>query len=182
MHHSILDWQGQTYLFLSTRICRPGLTRTARSGADKLFFNPDGGIQEVKPTLRGGKLGQGQRDSNRPAGAKSPEGVAITFLDDTNPHAGWKTTFGNATSWVRFNEGGLCRARRSPSRCAPSQAPAALLEFAWTAPAGPCWAPWWVARRLTGLSSAVAKKHAGRACMTSWVTQNRCQGRRGGFG
>jgi hypothetical protein len=25
-------------------------------------------------------------------------------VDESNPHAGWKTTFGAAQSWVRFNE------------------------------------------------------------------------------
>ena len=30
--------------------------------------------------------------------------IAVSFLDDANPHAGWKTTFSGAKSWVRFNE------------------------------------------------------------------------------
>ncbi len=28
----------------------------------------------------------------------------MSFLDEANPHAGWKTTFSAAKSWVRFNE------------------------------------------------------------------------------
>jgi hypothetical protein len=36
--------------------------------------------------------------------ATSGEGVAVAFLDEANPHAGWKTTFSTAKSWVRFNE------------------------------------------------------------------------------
>ncbi len=35
---------------------------------------------------------------------RSGEGIAVSFLDDANPHAGWKTTFSGAKSWVRFNE------------------------------------------------------------------------------
>ena len=36
--------------------------------------------------------------------ATSAEGVAVSFLDEADPHAGWKTTFSAAKSWVRFNE------------------------------------------------------------------------------
>ncbi len=36
--------------------------------------------------------------------ATSGKEVAVSFLDDANPHAGWKTTLGAAKSWVRFNE------------------------------------------------------------------------------
>ena len=28
----------------------------------------------------------------------------IALLDAANPHAGWKTTFSSAKSWVRFND------------------------------------------------------------------------------
>jgi hypothetical protein len=36
--------------------------------------------------------------------ARSDTGVAVSFMDATNPHAGWKTTFSAAKSWVRFDE------------------------------------------------------------------------------
>ena len=36
--------------------------------------------------------------------AKSADGIAVAFLDESNPHAGWKTTFNAGKSWVRFNE------------------------------------------------------------------------------
>ena len=35
--------------------------------------------------------------------ATSRAGVAVSFLDPANPHAGWKTTFNAPKSWVRFN-------------------------------------------------------------------------------
>ncbi len=38
----------------------------------------------------------------------------LSYLDDANPHAGWKTVFGGAHSFVRFNEVDFGRgARRS---------------------------------------------------------------------
>jgi len=36
--------------------------------------------------------------------AKSPVGVEISFLDEGNPHAGWKTSLTGAKAWVRFND------------------------------------------------------------------------------
>ena len=35
---------------------------------------------------------------------RSGTDVAVSYLDDSETHAGWKTTFGKAGSWVRFNE------------------------------------------------------------------------------
>ena len=57
------------------------------------------------PTLRGVGLveAKSQIQIDRYS-ATSPDGVAVSFLDEANPYAGWKTTFSAANSWVRFNE------------------------------------------------------------------------------
>jgi hypothetical protein len=105
VHHSILEWQGQWYLFYHDRDLSPSFDKHRSIRADKLFFNPDGTIQKVTPTLRG--VGLVKADSEIQIdrySAASPEGVEISFLDDANPHAGWKTGLGGAGSWVRFNE------------------------------------------------------------------------------
>lgn len=105
VHHSILDWQGQSYLFYHDRDLSPTFDKNRSIRADKLFFNADGTIQKVKPTLRG----VGLVDANSEIqidrfSEKSAEGVVISLLDPANPHAGWKTTFSTAQSWVRFND------------------------------------------------------------------------------
>jgi len=59
--------------------------------------------------------------------ATSYKGVAVSFLDEANPHAGWKTKFSAAKSWVRFNEvdfgrvgqGTEWKRRVSPQRALP---------------------------------------------------------------
>jgi hypothetical protein len=105
VHHSILDWQGQSYLFYHDKDLSPGFDKNRAIRADKLFFNPDGSIRKVIPTLRGVGLVDAKSEIQIDRySARSAGGVAITFLDDANPHAGWKTTFGTAKSWVRFNE------------------------------------------------------------------------------
>jgi hypothetical protein len=105
VHHSILDFKGQWYLFYHDKDLSPGFDKNRSIRADKLFFNDDGTIRKVIPTLRGVGLVAANSDIQIDRySAKSPEGIAVSFLDDANPHAGWKTTFNTAKSWVKFDE------------------------------------------------------------------------------
>lgn len=105
VHHSIVDFKGQWYLFYHDRDLSPSFDKRRSIRADKLFFNADGTIQKVIPTLRGvGVVDARSEIQIDRYSARSAEGIAISFLDDANPHAGWKTTFGAANSWIRFNE------------------------------------------------------------------------------
>ena len=105
VHHSILDYQGQSYLFYHDKDLSPAFDKNRAIRADKLFFNADGTIQKVIPTLRGVGLVQAQNEIQIDRySAVSEKGIAVSFLDEANPHAGWKTTFSAAQSWVRFNE------------------------------------------------------------------------------
>jgi hypothetical protein len=105
VHHSILEWKGQWYLFYHDKDLSPSFDKNRAIRADKLFFNADGTIRKVIPTLRG----VGLVDAKSPIqidrySGTSDAGVAVSFVDEANPHAGWKTTFSAAKSWVRFNE------------------------------------------------------------------------------
>jgi hypothetical protein len=105
VHHSILEYQGQWYLFYHDRDLSPGFDKNRSIRADKLYFNADGSIQKVTPTLRGvGLVNANSEIQIDRYSAKSPDGIAISFLDEANPHAGWKTAFSAEHSWVRFNE------------------------------------------------------------------------------
>lgn len=52
-HHSIVNFKGQWYLFYHHNAYSPRDDKRRSVQIEKLFFNPDGTIQEVKPTLRG---------------------------------------------------------------------------------------------------------------------------------
>ena len=105
VHHSLLEWKGQWYLFYHDRDLSPSFDKNRSARADKLFFNADGTIRKVMPTLRGVGLVQAKSEIQIDRySARSNEGIAVSFLDDTNPHAGWKTTFSASKSWVQFNE------------------------------------------------------------------------------
>ena len=105
VHHSIIDWQGQSYLFYHDKDLSPSFDKNRSARADKLFFNSDGTIQKVIPTLRGvGLVNANSEIQIDRYSAKSADGIEISFLDEANPYAGWKTTFHAAKSWVRFND------------------------------------------------------------------------------
>ena len=52
-HHSIVEYQGQWYLFYHHNDYSPKFDKNRSVRIDSLNFNPDGTIQKVIPTLRG---------------------------------------------------------------------------------------------------------------------------------
>jgi hypothetical protein len=105
VHHSIVDYQGQWYLFYHDKDLSPSFDKNRAIRADRLSFNADGTIQKVTPTLRGvGLVKAGSEIQIDRYSATSDDGIAVSFVDETNPHAGWKTSFTAAKGWVRFNE------------------------------------------------------------------------------
>jgi hypothetical protein len=104
-HHSIVAYRGQWYLFYHDRELSPSNDKRRAIRADKLYFNGDGSIRNVTPTLRGvGLVNAASRIHVDRFSARSGDGVAVSYLEDANPHAGWKIALGAAQSWVRFNE------------------------------------------------------------------------------
>jgi hypothetical protein len=105
VHQSMIEYQGQWYLFYHDRDLSPAFDKRRAIRADKMYFNDDGSIRKVIPTLRGVGLVNATNEIQLDRySARSGDAVSVSFLDDANPHAGWKTTFGAAQSWVRFNE------------------------------------------------------------------------------
>jgi hypothetical protein len=138
VHHSIVDFKGQWYLFYHDRDLSPSFDKRRSIRADKLFFEADGTIRKVIPTLRGvGLVQAGSEIQIDRFSATSPEGVAISFLDDANPHAGWKTTLTGAHSWVRFNEVDFGRGGRKKLDVRAKSGSGGALEVRLDKPDGP---------------------------------------------
>lgn len=103
-HHSILPFKGQWYLFYHHNDYSPAFDKARSIRADSLFFNNDGTIRKVIPTLRGigvtnaTSLIQIDRYS-----AKSEQGSSIAFLDTTNKFAGWKAVLEKPGAWIQYN-------------------------------------------------------------------------------
>ncbi len=103
-HHSIVEYNKQWYLFYHHNDFSPNFDKNRSVRIDSLFFNADGTIQKVEPTLRGVGLtsAQSKIEIDRFT-ALSSKGVKIEFLDMTNPFNGWKTIFENKGAWIQYN-------------------------------------------------------------------------------
>jgi hypothetical protein len=103
-HHSIIQFKNQWYLFYHDRDYSPRFDKARSIRADSLFFNPDGTIKKVIPTLRGIGLTRANSEIQIDRySAIGDEGVAIDFIDTTNRFAGWQTIFSKAGAWIQYN-------------------------------------------------------------------------------
>lgn len=103
-HQSFIEYKGQWYLFYHQDAYSPKFDKNRSICIDSLFFNADGTMQKVTPTLRGVGLtnATGKIEIDRYS-QKSDNGVSVTFMDSTNTFKGWKTTFEDKDAWVRYN-------------------------------------------------------------------------------
>lgn len=104
VHHSIVEFQGQWYLFYHDKDLSPGFDKNRAIRADRLFFNEDGTIKRVFPTLRGvGLVKAKSKIQIDRYSAKRGEGVTVSFLNSANPSEGWKVSLVGVGTWVRFD-------------------------------------------------------------------------------
>jgi hypothetical protein len=101
---SIIDYKGQWYLFYHSNDLSPSFDKNRSVRIDSLFFNRDGTIKKVTPSLRGvGLTLATDRIQIDRYSCKSDTGVAISFLDTLNKFYGWKTILFTKDSWIRYN-------------------------------------------------------------------------------
>jgi hypothetical protein len=102
-HHSLIQFKNQWYLFYHDRDYSPNFDKARSIRADSLFFNADGTIKKVIPTLRGiGVTGATKEIQIDRFSAKSDD-AAVDFLDTTNRFLGWKTILTKPGSWIQYN-------------------------------------------------------------------------------
>ncbi len=103
-HHSLIEYKGQWYLFYHHNDLSPQFDKNRSIRVDSLFFNPDGTIQKVTPTLRGVGLTDAKKEIQLDRYSKlSSSGAAIDFLNNDNKFEGWKTIFKEDGAWVQYN-------------------------------------------------------------------------------
>lgn len=103
-HQSIVQYKGQWYLFYHHNDYSPGFDKARSVRADRLFFNADGTIKKVVPTLRG--IGVSSADSKIQVdrySAISHSGVTTGFLDSTQTFKGWQVTLNKPGAFVQYN-------------------------------------------------------------------------------
>ena len=103
-HQSIVNFKNQCYLFYHHNDYSPKFDKNRSVKIDSLFFNKDGTIQEVVPTLRGVGISKAVNKIQIDRySMKSDEGVSVAYLDTLAYLKGWKVVFDKPKSWVRYN-------------------------------------------------------------------------------
>ena len=104
-HHSIIKYNDQWYLFYHGNDLSPHFDKNRSIRADSLFFNVDGTIRKVTPTLRGvGTTRADKRIQIDRYSDISGDGVRTAFIDTRDKHKGWKVTLSQKGEWVRYNK------------------------------------------------------------------------------
>ena len=103
-HQSIVEYNGQWYLFYHYNDLSQNFDKARSIRADSLFFNDDGTIKKVIPTLRGvGTTDASKKIQIDRYSLKSDKGTSIAFLDTLNRFEGWKTILDTANAWIQYN-------------------------------------------------------------------------------
>ena len=103
-HHSIIEFKGQTYLFYHHRDYSPEFDKNRSVCADSIFFEPDGRIRMMRPTLRGIGVTKATAKIELDRYSElSASGDSIAYLEPSNTFAGWKTVFYEKGSWAQYN-------------------------------------------------------------------------------
>jgi len=103
-HHSIISFKGQWYLFYHHNDLSPAFDKNRSVRVDSLFFNEDGTIRKVVPTLRGvGLTKAGERIQVDRYSRGSDGGAVIGFLDTADRFKGWKVGLEGPGAWVEYS-------------------------------------------------------------------------------
>jgi len=104
-HHSIINFKDQWYLFYHDKDLSPAFDKNRSIRADSLFFEEDGTIRKVTPTLRGVGLTSAVNNIQVDRySAISKEGVKVDFIDTADKFKGWMVALERKGSWVRYNK------------------------------------------------------------------------------
>ena len=103
-HHSIVKYKGQWYLFYHHNDYSPKADKRRSVCIDRLYFNPDGTIQEVKPTLRGVGISQATNRIDIDRYSAVSQGTTIALLDTVNTFRGWYATLPQKGCWLTYND------------------------------------------------------------------------------
>lgn len=103
-HHSLVEYKDQWYLFYHHNDYSPEFDKNRSARVDSLFFNADGTIQKVTPTLRGVGITDARKEIQLDRYSRlSNQGATIDYLNQANKFEGWKTLLSKNGAWVQYN-------------------------------------------------------------------------------
>ena len=103
-HHSIINYKGQWYLFYHRNWFSPRDDKRRSVCIEKLSFNADGTIQEVKPTMRGVGINQATEKIEIDRYSEASNDVTTAIIDTVNTLRGYQATLPQKGSWLKYND------------------------------------------------------------------------------
>ena len=103
-HHSIVEYKGQWYLFYHHNDYSPDFDKLRSVRVDRLYFNADGTIRQVKPTLRGVGISSARSRLQIDRYSSISGGASIAFVDEGNRFEGWKTLLPKRGARVEYDQ------------------------------------------------------------------------------
>ena len=103
-HHSIINYKGQWYLFYHHNDFSPRDDKRRSVCIEKLYFNADGTIKEVKPTMRGVGINKATEKIEIDRFSASSSDVTTQLIDTTNTFRSFEATLPVKGSWMRYND------------------------------------------------------------------------------
>ena len=103
-HHSLLEYKGQWYLFYHRNHYSPNMDKRRSACIEKVAFNADGTIQEVKQTLRGVGVTQATDKIEIDRFSSVSDGTTVAFNDTAATFNGWHVILPKKGSWVKYND------------------------------------------------------------------------------
>ena len=102
-HHSIVNYKGQWYLFYHHNFFSPRDDKRRSVQIEKLYFNADGTIQEVKPTMRGVGINKATEKIQIDRYSEAAAGVTTAHVDTTRAFSGDCATMPTKGSWIKYD-------------------------------------------------------------------------------
>ena len=103
-HHSIVNYKGQWYLFYHHNYFSPNDDKRRSACIEKLYFNADGTIQEVKQTLRGVGINKATEKIEIDRYSSASSDVTTALIDTINTFRGYQTTLPKKGSWIQYKD------------------------------------------------------------------------------
>ena len=103
-HHSIVNYRGQWYLFYHHNYFSPRDDKRRSACIEKLFFNADGTIQEVKQTMRGVGINKATEKIEIDRYSTASDGVTTELIDTVNTFRSYQATLPTKGSWLKYDD------------------------------------------------------------------------------
>jgi hypothetical protein len=101
---SAVQYKGDWILFYHDKELSPDFDKNRAVRADYMYFNDDGTIKKVIPTLRGVGIADAKSKMRIARYSDvSKEGATNSFLNEANKFEGWKISLKGKDAWVQFD-------------------------------------------------------------------------------